>query len=133
MAAADLAEVVARDPQPLVALRGREHPLEQLAVAGLELLALAQSGASVLDPARQRVADGLQLTEVERPWLAGEGRHAGVDADAREGLGGEAREDTLEVSDLAPQLGAGGELVAAYQQSAVAVSIQQMRHGLPRV
>jgi len=41
VAAARLAEVVARDAQPLEVLGAGEHLLEQLAVADLELGALA--------------------------------------------------------------------------------------------
>jgi hypothetical protein len=41
VAAAGLADVGARDPQPLEVLWRVQHPLQQLAVAGLQLLALA--------------------------------------------------------------------------------------------
>ena len=69
MAAARLAEVVARDAQPLEVLRAGQHPLQQLAVAGLELGPLAQCAARVLDPIGQGVANRLQLTQVERSRL----------------------------------------------------------------
>jgi hypothetical protein len=65
VAATRLAEVVARDAQPLEVLGTGEHPLEQLVVAGLELGPLTQRLACVLDSIGQGVANRLQLTEVE--------------------------------------------------------------------
>lgn len=70
MAAARQAKVVARDPHPPVVPRRGQHPLQQLAVAGLELAPLPQRAMRVLDPRRQRVANRLQLTEVEHATLA---------------------------------------------------------------
>ncbi len=70
VAAARLAEVGAGDPHPLEVARRGEHPVEQLAVARLQLGALSQCRARVLDPGGEGVADGLELAEVERPWLA---------------------------------------------------------------
>ena len=66
MAAAGLAEVVAGDAQPLEVPGLGEHPIEQLAIAGLELGSPPQRCARVLDPVRQGVPNRLQLTQVER-------------------------------------------------------------------
>ncbi len=84
-----LADVGAGDPQPLVLGRSAQHPLQQLAIAGLELGPILQPSARFADPGRQRVADGLEIAETQRPRLAREGTDAGVDLDAGEGVGEE--------------------------------------------
>jgi hypothetical protein len=126
--ATGLAEVVARDAQPLEVLWAGKHPLQQLAVAGLELGAVLQGPAGVLDPIRESVANRLQLTEVERPRVARNGGHLGGEFEARECLGDQRGELPLEAADLAPQLGAGETLVAANSQRASRVSFEQIRH-----
>ncbi len=128
MAATRLAEVVARDAQPLEVLRTGEHPLQQLAVAGLELGPLAQCAARVLDPIGQGVANRLQLTQIECSRLAREGRHVRGNFEPREGLRHQSRELPFEAPDLTPQLGAGEALVAAYPQRTSRVSFEQIRH-----
>jgi hypothetical protein len=69
MAAAGLAEIGSRDLQPLVLGGFRQHPLQQLAVTGLELRLPLQLTSRVADPACQRVANRLQFTEAERARL----------------------------------------------------------------
>lgn len=133
VAAARQAEIVARDLHPLEVLRSREHAVEQLMVAGLELVALAQRPAGVLDPRREGVADRLQLAEVERARLPRERRHAGIEPEPREGLGDQGGELPIEAADLAAELGAGKPLVAAYPQRVEVVSFEQMRHSRLRV
>lgn len=64
------ADVGARDLQPLVLGGGVEHPLQQLAVACLELRLLPQPPPDRADPAGQRVTDRLQVAETERTRLA---------------------------------------------------------------
>jgi hypothetical protein len=126
--ATGLAKIVARDAQPLEVLGAGEHPLQQLAIAGLELGAVAQGLARVLDPIRKSVANRLQLAKVECPRLARDGGHVGDELQTREGIGHQGRELSLEAADLTPQLGAGEPLVAAYPQRASRVSFEQIRH-----
>jgi hypothetical protein len=128
VAAAGLADVGARDPQPPEVPRPLQHPLEQLAVARLDLLALSQGAARRHDPAGEPVADGLEAAEAQRPRLARRRGHRDVDLDAGEGLGHERRQLPLEAPDLAPQLGARGALVAAYAKLSRSVSVEQIRH-----
>jgi hypothetical protein len=128
VAAARLADVGPRDPQPLEVPRPLQHPLQQLAVAGLELLPLAQGGASRADARGEGVANQLQATELERAVAIARGRHPRVDLESREGLGDERRELALEAADLPPQLGAGEPLVAADADLGPGVSVEQMRH-----
>ncbi len=65
MAAAGLADISPRDAQPLVLGGVRQHPLEQLAVAGLDFGVLLKLSPRVADPAGQRVADRLQFSKAE--------------------------------------------------------------------
>ncbi len=113
MAATRLAEVVARDAQPLEVLGAGEHPLQKFAIAGLELGAPLQAPARVLDPVGEGVANGLQLAQVECSGLARDGWHLRGDFEAWEGLGDQRGELPFETADLTPQLGAGEALVAA--------------------
>lgn len=133
MAAARLADVGAADPQPLVLGRRREHPLEQLAVAGLQLGPFAQLDPRLGDPVGERVADRLQLAEAEHPRLGREGRRPGVEADAGKGVGEERAELGFQAADLPPQLGAGKPLVAADAQRGSSISVEQIRHTRRRV
>lgn len=65
MAAARHADVVATDPNPLVIGRGGEHAAQQLAIARLGPGLLGQLAAHRRDPVGERVADALELTEIE--------------------------------------------------------------------
>jgi hypothetical protein len=85
------AQIVARDLHPPVVLRRSEHALQQLAIVGLELVTLPQGTACVLDPHRQRVANRLQLTEVQHARLARERGHVGQKRQARKRLGRKRR------------------------------------------
>jgi len=107
VAAAGLTDVGAGDPEPFVLLRGRQHPLEQLAVGGLEPGALLERPPAVGDLGGESVADRLELAETERPRLGRRRGHAGVDSEARERLGDDRRQLALQATDLAPQLSAG--------------------------
>jgi hypothetical protein len=131
VAAAGQAEVVAGDPQPLVLVRRGQHPLQQLLVAGLELALLSQGEAGVLDLHRERVADDLQLAEVERPRLTREGGHARANPQTREGLGGERPQLSFEAADLAPQLDPGEALLASCPQRTSPISFEQLGHTRP--
>ena len=112
MAAAGLADIGAGDPHPLEVRRVGQHPLEQLAVASLELGPLVERQARLADPLGKFVAHPLQLAEAEHPRLAATAAHRGVDLDPAEGLGEQPGQLVLEPGDLAPQLGAGKALVA---------------------
>jgi hypothetical protein len=132
-AAAGFADVGAGDPQPLVLRGGGQHPLEQLAVARLELGALPQPKPGLADPRRQRVAYGLQLAQAERPRLPRDGADSGVDREARKSLGDEEAELGFEAPDLAPQLDPGETLVAIDAKRGAPVSVEQIRHSPKRV
>ena len=69
--------------------RGGQHLLQQLAIAGLELGSILQPVSRDADPGRQRVTDGLEIAETQRPRLPREGADAGIDLDAGEGVGEE--------------------------------------------
>jgi hypothetical protein len=110
VAAARQAEVGAADPQPVEAGRVGQHLLQQFAVAPLERLALAERGARLGDPPGERVADLLQLTQVEHPRRSHGGdpmRHL----DPAQAFGDEAAELPLEPPDLPSQLGACEPLI----------------------
>jgi len=113
VAAARLADVGTGDPHPPVLGRRCQHPLKQLAIALLQLVALAQGDPGLGDSSRQGVADALQLAETGDPRQAGRSRDPGVDIEPREGLGGKAGQLALEAPDLTPQLDPSEPLVAA--------------------
>jgi len=113
--------------------RSAQHPLEQLAVAGLELGLILQPAPRHADLGSERVADGLEIAETQGPWLAREGADAGVDLDTGEGIGEECAELRLETADLTPQLDSGEPLVAVYAKRSASVSVEQIRHSPKRV
>jgi hypothetical protein len=125
------AQIVARDLHPLVVLRRLEHPLQQLAVARFELVALPQGAACVLDPRRKRVADRLQLAQIENARLGREGRHIRRQLQAAERLSHKPPQLGFEPPDLAPQLGTSEALVAPCPQRIATVSFEQLRHTRP--
>ena len=125
---ARLADVSARDPQPLV-LGGRgEHPAQQLAVAGLQFALFLERDAGRGNPLGKGIAHLLQLVEAGHPRLGEMTRDRGIDCEARKSLDGKAGELVLEASDLAPQLGAREALVASHSKRREHVSIEQIRH-----
>ena len=133
MAAAGLADVGAGDLDPLV-LGGRvQHPLQQLAVAGLQLSLLLKLTPRVADPPGQRVADRLQLTEVERARGGCDRGDAVVDPQAREGVGDEGAELGFEAADLTAQLHPREPLVAVHAKRGRRLSFEQIRHSPYRV
>lgn len=133
MAASGLAEVGARDPQPLEPGGLGEHLLEQLPVVGLERGPLGESATDGGDPRRQGVADLLELPEADQARLPRGGGHARIDGKARKGLRREPPQLSLEAADLSPQLGAGETLVAAYASLGKGVSVEQLLHDPIRV
>jgi hypothetical protein len=110
VAAAGQADVCAADPDPAVGGGVGQHRLDQLRVAALEGDALGERGAGLGDPAGERVAQLLQLAEVEHAGRPG-GLDPMRDADPAEPLGDEATQLQLELADLAAELGARRELV----------------------
>jgi hypothetical protein len=110
VAAARQAEVGAADPHPAIGGGLGEHRLDQLRVGPLELTALDQGAARLGDPGGERVAQLLQLAEVEHPRRPG-GLDPVRDDHPPEPLGDQPRQLQVELADLAAQLGAGGKLV----------------------
>jgi hypothetical protein len=110
VAAAWRADVSATDPDPRVALRGGEHVGEQLPVRLLDESALGEGAVALGEAGRERVADLLQLAEVEDARRPG-----GVDpvgnVDPAHALGDESADLQLELGDLPAQLGARPRLV----------------------
>jgi len=84
--AAGPADVGAGYSQPLELLGSRQHPLQQLAVADLDLPPLAQGPPRRRDSRHQSVADRLQIAEAEDMRLAPGGWHRGVEIEPRERL-----------------------------------------------
>src|SRR5688572_13648026 len=105
VAAPRLADVVVRDPDPWEPLGLGDQLLEELAVSLLDVAALRQPRAQVLDTRRQRVAGALELRHVEdpRPTAPGDGE---LDAPARKSGGEDLAELELEGADLAPEVAA---------------------------
>lgn len=102
MAATRLADVGARNPQPLV-LGGRgQHAPQQLAVARLQLALRLQFQARSGDPLRERIAHPLELLETGNTRRMEAGRNGGVENQPRKRLGVEARKLVFEPGDLAP-------------------------------
>ncbi len=124
MTAARLANVGAGDPHPLVIRRRRQHPLEQLAVAGLQLVLLEQGATRLSYAIGECVADPLELLEPGHPRLGEAGLDRGIERKTREGLSAEAGELVLEATDLAAQLRAREALVASHSKRRERVSIE---------
>jgi hypothetical protein len=112
VAAAVLADVGAADADPAMALRGGEHVGQQLAVGLLDERALGKRPVSFGEAGRERVADLLQLTEIEGPRRPG-GLDPEGDLDPAHALGDQAGELALELADLAAQLGPRAGLLGA--------------------
>ena len=122
------ADVVARDPQPLVLGGSGQHPLQELAVARLEIVLRIQRAAGTGNPIGERVANPLQLLQARDTRLAEPGRHGGIEIEARKCLAVEAGKLVLEPADLAPELGAREALVASNSKRGEHVSIEQILH-----
>lgn len=133
VAAAGLADVGVGDPQPLVLGRRGQHPLQQLAVARLELGLLLQLPPRFTYPRHQRIADGLEIAEPEGARLVRHGGNAGVDPQAGEGLGEERAELRFQAPDLAPQLRPREPLVPIDAKLSAYLSLKQIRHSPKRV
>jgi hypothetical protein len=103
VAAARLADIGAADADPRVALRGDEHVGEKFAVGLLDEGTLGEGAVGLGQTGRQRIADLLQLAEVEDARRPG-GVDPVRDVDPAHALGDEPGEVTLELADLPAQL-----------------------------
>jgi hypothetical protein len=110
VAAARQAEIGAADPQPVEAGGIGEHLVEQLPVGLLEGIPLDQRAPRLRDATGERVADLLQLAQVEHP-RGSRRRHPMRHVDATEPFGDQAAKLTLELADLPAQLCAGQTLI----------------------
>jgi len=128
VAAAGFADVLAGDAHPLVIGRSGQHPLEQLAVAGLQLGLRVQRPARLGDALGERVAHALELGEVGDTGGAPRSRYGGIDREARKGLRREGHQLLLDAPDLAAQLGPRKALVAPNSKRGKRVSFEQIRH-----
>jgi hypothetical protein len=134
VAAAGQAEVGAADPQPPVGGRVGDHRLDELTVGLLEGLALGKRAARLGEATGERVAQFLQLTEVEHPRRP-HGGHPVRDEHPSQPLGDQPGELPLELADLPPQLRAREPLVyrASLQHSSHSQSLSRLegRRGNP--
>jgi hypothetical protein len=138
MAAARLADVGAADPDPPVSLGGGKHLAQKFAVRLLDEGAVGEGAVGLGDAGGERIADALQLAEVEdarRP----DGIDPVRDGDPAEPLGDEPAELALEPPHLPAQLGARSRLVGlqpsvlgrplGYEGQPVDLSpVEQIRH-----
>jgi hypothetical protein len=106
VAAAALPDVLVRDPNPAIAARLRGHPLDQLAVALLDVDASGQLTSRLLKAGRQRVADRLEVAHAQHSGPACRG-NSELDPAARERRREELAELLLELADLTSQVLAG--------------------------
>lgn len=86
MATARLTDVGARDPHPLVISRRRQHLLEQIAIASLQFILLAQSLTRLADAIGKRIANSLELLEPRNSRFRKAGRNRGIEREAGKGL-----------------------------------------------
>ena len=124
VATTGLADVGARDPHPLVLGRRRQHLLEQIAIARLQLVLLAQGLSRQGDSIGQGVADLLELLETGDTGRGKAGWDPGLERESRKGLSAEAGKLVLEAADLAAQLRAREALVASNSKRRERVSIE---------
>jgi len=103
VAAARLADIEAADADPRVALRGDEHVGEKLAVGLLDEGAVGKCAVSLGEAGRERVANLLQLTEVEDARRPG-GVDPVWDLDPAHAFSDEPADLQLQFGDLAAQI-----------------------------
>ena len=122
------AEVLAGHLDPLEVLGRGEHPLDQFAVLGLDLLPLHQGAPGLGDPVGQVVANRLQVTEIENPRRCGDGFDPMRDRSVTEGLAEERGQLRLETADLATQLEPRVALVDPDPELGELLTLQQSGH-----
>lgn len=136
VAAAGLADVVAADPDPGVALREGEHVGQKFAVGLLDEGALGEHLVGLAEAGRERVANLLQLTEVEYARRPG-GADPVRDGDPSHALGDQPAQLELQLGDLPPQLDPRPRLLDACYPSGdkrrltllrFRPSVEQIRH-----
>jgi hypothetical protein len=110
--AAALADVLVRDPHPLVLLGLEQHLLDPAAVLLLDVGAVPERLAGVVEALCEVVSELLELREGEQARSAARA-HPPVEARAREGRAEEGRELRFEAGDLLEQRAPGRALVGA--------------------
>lgn len=128
VAATGLADVGARNPHPLVLGGSVEHPLEQLAIAGLQITALGQGGASPGDPLRQRIPHPLELFQSSHPRRGEATGDLRVNAEPRKSLSAQTRQLMLQPPDLTSKLRARKPLAASNPKRGERLVFKQVRH-----
>ena len=108
--------------------RRSEHLPQQVAVARLQLVALAQRPLRLGDPLGEGVAHALELGEVGDAWSSLSGLHPGIDRKTREGLAVQAGELVLQPPDLTAQLSARKPLIASNPKRSERLVFKQIRH-----
>jgi GAF domain-containing protein len=110
--AAGLADVGAADPHPAVVARRLDQGAEKFAVGGLGGGPRGERRAGLAGALGERVAQALELAEVEQARGRAGCDDRVEDGDTPEAVEGEVGELELEAADLAAQLGAREALVA---------------------
>jgi hypothetical protein len=113
VAATGFTDRLVGDPDPLVGRRVGDHLLDQLAVALLDVGAAVQLAAGLREPVGHRIADHLELFDIQDPRTAADpgSCDSPLDPGAREGGAEQSAEFALHPGDLAPQVGAGAPLL----------------------
>lgn len=130
VAAAGLADVVAADPDPGITLREGEHVGKQFAVGLLDEGALGERLVGLAEAGRERVADLLQLTEVEYARRPG-GVDPVRDGDPPHALGDQPAQLELQLGDLPAQLDARPRLLDARYPGGAQRRLTHPRFRLP--
>ena len=133
MAAAGLADVLVRDPHPLVIVGRVGHSLDQAPIELLDVAGVIQDALDVGESGRERVADALELIDREHPRSAAGGGDAELDPLAREREREQLRHLRLHRRDLAAQVGTRGALVMLVEDSVEAGRGRRGNPGHPLV
>jgi hypothetical protein len=104
-----VADVLAGDDHPAVALGGGDHRLENAAVGLLDVGLTRELGTGVAEPQRQGVANPLELAGAQHPRPA-DGADTPLDPAPRKGRGEGLAQLALEPADLTPEVVAGEPL-----------------------
>jgi hypothetical protein len=110
VAAAGLADVLVRDPNPLIRGRVLGHALDQGAVLLLDVADVVKHSLDVLHAGGEGVADLLELVHREDPGAA-QARHLEIDPGAREGGCEQLAQLGLHRRDLAAEVPPGEAVV----------------------
>jgi len=110
VAATGLADVLVGDADPVVLLGLHHQPLQQLAVALLDIGVISEESAHIREPSEQTVAHLLELPDSEYSGAPG-GSDVVGDPTAWKGGDEELCEFQVKVRDLPAQFGAARALV----------------------